>query len=53
MIMIEKENQRNIKNKGSTIEWGIKNAIKNSKIPPDIIYHKGRFWKRTNDYSIC
>jgi hydroxymethylpyrimidine/phosphomethylpyrimidine kinase len=35
----------NVKNKGSTIEWGIKNAIKNSKNPPDIIYHKGDFGK--------
>jgi len=34
-----------VKNKGSTIEWGIKNAIKNSKKPPDIIYHKGDFGK--------
>jgi hydroxymethylpyrimidine/phosphomethylpyrimidine kinase len=36
---------QNIKNKGSTIEWGIKNAIKNSRKPPDIIYHKGDFGK--------
>jgi hydroxymethylpyrimidine kinase / phosphomethylpyrimidine kinase / thiamine-phosphate diphosphorylase len=36
---------QNVKNKGSTIEWGIKNAIKNSKKPPDIIYHKGDFGK--------
>jgi len=35
----------NIKNKGSTIEWGIKNAIKNSRKSPDIIYHKGDFGK--------
>ena len=35
----------NIKNKGSTIEWGIKNAIRNSRKPPDIIYHKGDFGK--------
>ena len=35
----------NVKNKGSTIEWGIKNAIKNSKKPPDIIYHKGDMGK--------
>ena len=40
-----KREPENIKNKGSTIEWGIKNAIKNSKIPPDIIYHKGDFGK--------
>ena len=36
---------QNVKNKGSTIEWGIKNAIKSSKKPPDIIYHKGDFGK--------
>ena len=36
---------KNVKNKGSTIEWGMKNAIKNSKNPPDIIYHKGDFGK--------
>ncbi len=36
---------QNVKNKGSTIEWGIKNAIKNSRKPPDIIYHKGDFGK--------
>ena len=36
---------QNIKKKGSTIEWGIKNAIKNSKKSPDIIYHKGDFGK--------
>ena len=36
---------KNVKNKGSTIEWGIKNAIKNSKKPPDVIYHKGDFGK--------
>jgi len=36
---------KNVKNKGSTIEWGIKNAIKNSKKPPDIIYHKGDIGK--------
>ena len=36
---------KNVKNGGSTIEWGIKNAIKNSTKPPDIIYHKGDFGK--------
>ena len=45
MIMIEIKNQKMLKNKGSTIEWGIKNAIKNSKKPPDIIYHKGDMGK--------
>ncbi|MCV0391807.1 MAG: bifunctional hydroxymethylpyrimidine kinase/phosphomethylpyrimidine kinase [Nitrosopumilus sp.] len=36
---------KNVKNKGSTIQWGIKHAIKNSKKTPDIIYHKGDFGK--------
>lgn len=35
----------NVKNKHSTIEWGIKNAIKNSKNAPDVIFHKGDFGK--------
>ncbi|WP_420804871.1 thiamine-phosphate synthase family protein [Candidatus Nitrosopumilus sediminis] len=35
----------NVKNNGSTIEWGIKNAIKNLKEPPDVIFHKGDFGK--------
>jgi hydroxymethylpyrimidine/phosphomethylpyrimidine kinase len=35
----------NIKNKGSSVEWGIKNAIKKLKNPPDIIFHKGDFGK--------
>ena len=35
----------NVKNKRSTIEWGINNAIKNSKKAPDIIYHKGDYGK--------
>jgi len=34
------------KNKeGHSIEWGIKNAIKNLENPPDVIYHKGDFGK--------
>ncbi len=36
---------QNVKSKGSTIGWGIKNAIKNSKKQPDIIYHRGDFGK--------
>ena len=36
---------KNIKKNGSTIEWGIKNAIKNSKKAPDVIFHKGDFGK--------
>ena len=31
--------------KGSSIEWGMNNAIKNLKLPPDIIFHKGDFGK--------
>ena len=36
---------KNVKLKSSTIEWGIKNAIKNSKKASDVIYHKGDFGK--------
>ena len=36
---------KNVKTKHSTIEWGIKSAIKNSTKPPDIIYHEGDFGK--------
>ena len=35
----------NVKIKGSTIEWGVKRAIKDSTKLPDIIYHKGDFGK--------
>ena len=35
----------NIKLKDSTVAWGIKTAIKNSKKIPDIIFHKGDFGK--------
>jgi len=35
----------NVKKKGSTIQWGIKSAIKNMKKSPDVIYHKGDFGK--------
>lgn len=34
-----------IKNKGSTVAWGIKNVIKKLKTPPDVIFHKGDFGK--------
>ncbi|QLH04390.1 bifunctional hydroxymethylpyrimidine kinase/phosphomethylpyrimidine kinase [Nitrosopumilus oxyclinae] len=34
-----------VKIKGSSIEWGIQNAIKNLKSPPDVIFHKGDFGK--------
>ena len=36
---------KNVKIKGSTIEWGIKKSIKDSKKSPDAIYHKGDFGK--------
>ena len=35
----------NIKLKDSTIAWGIKTAIKNSKKIPDVVFHKGDFGK--------
>ncbi len=34
-----------VKNKGSTVAWGIKNVIKKLKTSPDVIYHKGDFGK--------
>ena len=36
---------KNVKSKGSTIEWGISSAIKNSNQAPDVVYHKGDFGK--------
>ena len=36
---------KNVKISGSTIEWGIKKAIKDLKMPPDVIFHKGDFGK--------
>jgi len=30
---------------GSSIEWGVKETIKDSKVPPDAIFHKGDFGK--------
>jgi hydroxymethylpyrimidine kinase / phosphomethylpyrimidine kinase / thiamine-phosphate diphosphorylase len=36
---------KNNKIKGSSVEWGISNAIKNLKSPPDVIFHKGDFGK--------
>jgi hydroxymethylpyrimidine/phosphomethylpyrimidine kinase len=36
---------KNVKLKNSTIEWGIENAVKNSKKASDVIYHKGDFGK--------
>jgi len=35
----------NVKNQGSTVAWGIKNAIKKLKTPPDVIFHKGGLGK--------
>jgi len=39
------EEPENVKNSGSSIEWGIKRAIKDLKKTPDIIFHKGDFGK--------
>lgn len=36
---------KNVKINGSTIEWGIKKAVKDSTKMPDVIYHKGDFGK--------
>jgi hydroxymethylpyrimidine/phosphomethylpyrimidine kinase len=36
---------KDVKIKGSSVAWGISNAIKNLKSPPDIIFHKGDFGK--------
>jgi len=36
---------KKVKMKGSTVEWGIKSAIMNFKMSPDVIYHKGDFGK--------
>ena len=36
-----------IKNKSSTVAWGIKNAIRKLKDPPDVIFHKGDFGKES------
>lgn len=33
------------KKENSSISWGVKMAIKNLKIPPDVIFHKGDFGK--------
>ena len=40
------KNQIHLKHKeNKTISWGIKNAIQNSKKPPDLIFHKGDLGK--------
>lgn len=36
-----KEPQRSRSRENSTIMWGIADAIKNAKFPPDAVYHKG------------
>jgi hydroxymethylpyrimidine kinase/phosphomethylpyrimidine kinase len=36
---------RKIKNQGSTIKWGINSAIRDSKIIPDVVFHKGDYGK--------
>ena len=36
---------KNVRLKSSSIQWGIKSVIKNSKKAPDVIYHKGDFGK--------
>jgi len=38
---------KNAKLKDSSINWGIKSAIKNSKKASDVIYHKGDFGKES------
>jgi len=38
---------KNVKSNGSSIEWGIKRAIKDLKNTPDIIFHKGDFGKES------
>ncbi|NNM02923.1 MAG: bifunctional hydroxymethylpyrimidine kinase/phosphomethylpyrimidine kinase [Nitrosopumilus sp.] len=40
-----REEPKDVKIKGSTIEWGIKKAVKNTTRVPDVIYHKGDFGK--------
>ena len=39
------EEPKKNKKKGSSVGWGIKTAIKQSKIAPDVVYHKGDFGK--------
>lgn len=39
------EPEKNKKKEGFSVGWGIKLAIKNSKVAPDIVYHKGDFGK--------
>jgi hydroxymethylpyrimidine kinase/phosphomethylpyrimidine kinase len=39
------ESQKDKMKEGTTIAWGVRAAIKEVKIPPDIIYHKGDIGK--------
>ena len=39
------EEPEKVKAGGSTIKWGIRQAIKELKMPPDVIFHKGDFGK--------
>ena len=42
------EEPKKIKNKeGSSIQWGVKTALSNTKNPPDAIFHKGDFGKES------
>ena len=41
-----KDEPKTIKKKeNSSISWGVKNALKNARLPYDVIYHKGDFGK--------
>jgi hydroxymethylpyrimidine/phosphomethylpyrimidine kinase len=40
-----KEPQRLKQKENSSVSWGIREAIKNLSLPPDIIYHRGDFGK--------
>ena len=41
----KRERDKVKRKENASISWGIKQAIKNSVKPPDIIYHKGDFGK--------
>ncbi|MDE1724685.1 MAG: bifunctional hydroxymethylpyrimidine kinase/phosphomethylpyrimidine kinase, partial [Thaumarchaeota archaeon] len=40
-----KETRENKEKEGSTVSWGIKTAISNLQVAPDIVFHKGDFGK--------
>ena len=42
-----KESSRNKIKEGSSIKWGITQALRDSKEPPDAIFHKGDFGKES------